>query len=164
MEELYCSRAPNSFSVKLFTSLVWPNEREYNSGLGGPGSKLAWANWFFPQARKLLDTARWTSLLRGSSPHHCSPIGRAPVSLNCKNEYLVLALGEETAVQAVVGSIVWVFRSLKKTKDAENERPRLRTSLNMPQLSFHFPSHLSFFFSSIYDEASIVIYNDMATH
>ena len=26
--------------------------------------------------------------------------------LKCKNEYLVLALGEETAVQAVVGSII----------------------------------------------------------
>ena len=32
----------------------------------------------------------------------------------CKIEYLVLPLGEETAVQAVVGSIVWAFRRLKK--------------------------------------------------
>ena len=34
--------------------------------------------------------------------------------LKRKNEYLVLVLGEETAVQAVVGSIVWAFRRLKK--------------------------------------------------
>ena len=34
-----------------------------------------------------------------------------PTPLKCKNEYLVLALGEETAVQAVVGSIVWAFRN-----------------------------------------------------
>ena len=29
---------------------------------------------------------------------------RAPLHSKCKNEYLVFALGEETAVQAVVGS------------------------------------------------------------
>ena len=33
-----------------------------------------------------------------------------PTPLKCKNEYLVLALEEETAAQAVVGSIVWAFR------------------------------------------------------
>ena len=37
-----------------------------------------------------------------------------PIPLNCENEYPVLALGEETAVQAVVGSIIWAFRRLKK--------------------------------------------------
>ena len=36
-----------------------------------------------------------------------------PVHSNVKNEYLVFALGKETAVQAVVGSIVWAFRGLK---------------------------------------------------
>ena len=30
-----------------------------------------------------------------------------PTPLKCKNEYLVFTLGDETAVQAVVGSIVW---------------------------------------------------------
>ena len=34
----------------------------------------------------------------------------------CKNEYLVLALGEESAAQAVVGSINWTFRRLKKPR------------------------------------------------
>ena len=36
------------------------------------------------------------------------------IPLKCKNEYLVLALGEETAIQTVVFFIVWVFRGLKK--------------------------------------------------
>ena len=40
--------------------------------------------------------------------------GARPSPLNCKNEYMVLALGEKTAAQAVVGSIVWAFRRLKK--------------------------------------------------
>ena len=34
-------------------------------------------------------------------------------SLKCENEYLVLALGEETAVQTVIGSIDRAFRRLK---------------------------------------------------
>ena len=37
-----------------------------------------------------------------------------PNPFNCKNEYLVLALGKETAVHAVVGSIIWAFRWPKK--------------------------------------------------
>ena len=45
-----------------------------------------------------------------------------------KNEYLVLALGEGTAAQAVVGSIVWSFRGLKKAEESGDERPRLRAS------------------------------------
>ena len=40
-----------------------------------------------------------------------------PTPLKCKNDYPVLALGEETAVQAVVGSIVWAYRTLKKLGD-----------------------------------------------
>ena len=36
--------------------------------------------------------------------------------------------GEKTAVQAVVGSIVWAFRRLKKAKVSGDERPRLRAS------------------------------------
>ena len=49
--------------------------------------------------------------------------------LKCKNEYLVLPLGDETAVQAVVGSIVsGRVRRLKKAKVSGDERPRLRAS------------------------------------
>ena len=44
--------------------------------------------------------------------------------LKCKNEYLVLVLKKETAVQAVVGSIVWMFGRLKKPRG--DKRPRLR--------------------------------------
>ena len=42
-----------------------------------------------------------------------------PTPVKCKNEYLVLALGKETAVQAVVGSIVWAFCRLKKPRCRE---------------------------------------------
>ena len=51
-----------------------------------------------------------------------------PSGLNCKNEYLELALGEETAVQAVVGSIIWEYRRLFNAKVSGDERPRLRAS------------------------------------
>ena len=36
-----------------------------------------------------------------------------PSPLNCKNEYLVLALGMETAVQAVVGSHLRILQGQK---------------------------------------------------
>ena len=45
---------------------------------------------------------------------------------NCKNEYLVHALGEETAVQTIVGSIVWTCSQAQKAKKSGDERPRLR--------------------------------------
>ena len=47
-----------------------------------------------------------------------------PSPLKCKNKYLMLALREETPVQAV-GYIVWMFRWLKKPDD---QRPQLRAS------------------------------------
>ena len=53
------------------------------------------------------ENANWTEL----SPLF---VHRAhPKPLKCKNEYLVLALGEETVIQVVVGAIVWAFRRLK---------------------------------------------------
>ena len=42
-----------------------------------------------------------------------------PTPLECENEYPVLPLGEETAVQEIVGSINWVFRRLKKPRYRE---------------------------------------------
>ena len=60
------------------------------------------------------------------TPHHYSPIGRAPLHSSVKNEYMVLALGEETAVQAVVGSIFWAIRRLKKAKVSGDERASQR--------------------------------------
>ena len=42
-----------------------------------------------------------------------------PTPLKCKNEYPVLSLGEEIAVQAVDGSIVWAFRRLKQSRCRE---------------------------------------------
>ena len=43
----------------------------------------------------------------------------ATAQLSVVVEYLVLQLGEETAVQSVVGSIVWAFRRLKKPRSRE---------------------------------------------
>ena len=43
-------------------------------------------------------------------------------STQCKNEYPVLSLGEETAVQAVVDSVAWAFRRLKKPRSREMPR------------------------------------------
>ena len=39
--------------------------------------------------------------------------GTRPSARNCKNEYIVFALGNETAAQTVVGCIVWVLHRLK---------------------------------------------------
>ena len=39
--------------------------------------------------------------------------------LKSESEYLVLALGEATAVQVVVGFVVWAFRRLKKPRSRE---------------------------------------------
>ena len=52
--------------------------------------------------------------------------------LNCKNAYLVLAQGEESAVQAVDGYIVWLYclgvSHVQNAKDLAHERPRLCAS------------------------------------
>ena len=54
--------------------------------------------------------------------------GARPNPLKSKNEYLVLALEKEIAVQAVVGSIVLGVLQAQKTKVSGDERPRLRAS------------------------------------
>ena len=59
--------------------------------------------------------------------------------LKFNNEYLVLPLGEETAVQAVVGSIVWAFRRLKKPRCRQMSARGYALYNVCPQLSF-FPS------------------------
>ena len=87
-----------------------------------PGSKLACATWFFPQARKLNRHCQVAHFARNAHWAEPSPLfaERArPTPLKCTNEYLVLPLGEETAVQAVVGSVVWAFRRLKKPRCRE---------------------------------------------
>ena len=62
--------------------------------------------------------------------------------LKCKNEYPVLPLGEETAVQAVVGSIIWAFRRLKKPRCREMSASGYALHSVCPQISFSFPSFL----------------------
>ena len=57
-------------------------------------------------------------------------------ALKCKNEYLVLALSEETAVQAVVGSSVWAFCRLKKPWSREMSARGYALHSVCPQLSF----------------------------
>ena len=56
-------------------------------------------------------------------------------SINCKNEYLVLALREETAVQAVVGSIVWAFCRPNKPRNREMSARGYALHSVRPQLS-----------------------------
>ena len=80
-------------------------------------------------------------LLSGTVRWKCS-LGQAlttvpPGPLNLKIENLVLALGEEIAVQAVVGSIVWAFRRLKKPRCREMSARGYALHSLCPQLSFH---------------------------
>ena len=56
--------------------------------------------------------------------------------LSCKNQYLVLALKEETAVQAVVDSIAWAFRKLKKRRCREMSARGYALHSVRSQLSF----------------------------
>ena len=39
-----------------------------------------------------------------------------PTALKCNYEYLVLALGEKTVVQEIVGCMVWMIRRLRKPR------------------------------------------------
>ena len=55
----------------------------------------------------------------------------------------MLALGEETAVQAVVGSIVWAFRRLKKPRCGEMSARGYALHSVCPQLSFLHWLHLT---------------------
>ena len=48
--------------------------------------------------------------------------------MDCKNEYLLFALKEETAVQAVVGYNGLGVSQAQKAKETGGERPRLRAS------------------------------------
>ena len=59
----------------------------------------------------------------------------APLHSSVKNEYPVIPLGEET-VQAVVGSIVWTFRRLKKPRRREMSARGYALHNVCPKLSF----------------------------
>ena len=64
------------------------------------------------------------------------------------NEYLVFALGQESAAQAEVGSIVWVFRRLKKPRIRKMSARgyalhSLRPQLFFPQLESYIVSSLN---------------------
>ena len=84
------------------------------------GSKLTYAIKE-GMARKLVGIARWNAHWAKPSPLFAH---RAhPTPLKCKNEYPVLPLGEDTAVKAVVGSIVWAFRRFKKPRCQEMSAP-----------------------------------------
>ena len=71
-----------------------------------------------------------------------------PTPLRCKNKYMVLALGEDTVVQAAVGSIVRAFRRLKKPRYREMSARGYVLHRVCPQHSFlpsFFPSFLPSF-------------------
>ena len=80
------------------------------------------------ETRKRLDFKRASLEILFRSPN------RAP--LKCKNEYLVLALGEETAVQAVVDFIVRAFHRLKKPRSREMRARGYALHSVCPQLYF----------------------------
>ena len=84
---------------------------------------------------KFVGNAHW------AEPSPLVAIRARPTPLKCKNEYLVLALEEETAVQAVVGSIVWAFRRLKKPRCRDMSARGYELHSVCPQLSF---SYLTF--------------------
>ena len=84
---------------------------QWTLGSEVPGSKLAWTNWIFRliSFRKKSNRHFWVTQFAGNA--HWPELSllfsqrTRPSPLNFKNEYLVLALGEETAVHAAVGSI-----------------------------------------------------------
>ena len=61
-----------------------------------------------------------------------------PTTLKCKNEYPVLSLGDETAVQAVVGSIICATPVLKKPRCREMSARGYALHSVCTQLSFSF--------------------------
>ena len=72
-------------------------------------------------------------------PHFSSSIGRPPPTpLNCKNEYPVLALLEETAVQAVVGFYHLGILEAQETRRPEMSARGYALHSVCPQLSFLF--------------------------
>ena len=68
-----------------------------------------------------------------ASPHFVHSFGRrARFSLlNYENEDLVFALREETAVQPVVGSIVWAFRRLESPETSARNNARFSVGLKL---------------------------------
>ena len=85
-------------------------------GLRGSGFKIRLCHMVFPFGKEI---NRHCQVAYFSGNAHYAELSllfahRArPTPLECKNEYLVLALMEETAVQAAVGCIVWAFCRLK---------------------------------------------------
>ena len=71
-----------------------------------------------------------------------------PNPLECQNEYLLFALGEEIAVQAVVGSIVWAFRRVKNPRRREMSARIYALHSVCPQISFFFLFHIEAGYSS----------------
>ena len=77
----------NDLSHQITTFLRRPTAECRIRERENPCSKSAWANWFFLYARKLMGTAKRPSSLGmriGPTPHHCSPIGRAPLHSSVK--------------------------------------------------------------------------------
>ena len=103
-----------------------------------PGSKLACAIGFSSWARKLIGTATWPNTLEmliGPSPHLCSPRARTSHPTVKTSTWCLHERGG-TAAQAVVGSIVWAFRRLKKPKSRQMIARLYALHSVCPQLSF----------------------------
>ena len=143
---------PNSMSM---AEPVW---RRQSVGIGIEQSRVRNSivpTGFSPQARKLIDNVRWRSslvVLIGLSPHHCSCVGRAPLhsSVKTKHSENTLCLQKcRKPVQAVVGSIVWVFPRPKKPTSRKMSASGYAFQSVCPQLFFFiFWSHPSIAWSN----------------
>ena len=93
-------------------------------------------------------------MLTGPSPHDCSPLWRAPIHsiVNTSTWYS----HEEIAAQAAVGSIVWAFRRLKKSRSQEMSARGYALHSVSPKLSFY---HFSFLIGLISNLYSLIMLN-----
>ena len=98
---------------KCFIDFLWRTRTWFETRLchlGFPLGKEISRHWYVAQ---FAGSAHW------AEPSPLFAHRARPIPLKRKNEYLVLPLGEETAVQAVVRSIVWAFRRLKNPRCRE---------------------------------------------
>ena len=117
----------NKDNLGHFQVLVSVAQRQ-SVGLGsrGPGFETRPLPSGFPLGKKIsrhCQVAQFAGNAHWAEPSPLFAHRARPTSLKSKNEYLVLPLGEETAVQAVVGFIVWAFRRLKKPRRREMSAP-----------------------------------------
>ena len=100
----------NGWNTASQAETVWPIWQSIGLRIERSwASKLACAIWFFFLGKEVnwhCQVAHFTGNAHWIEPSPLFAHTARPTPLKCKNEHLVLALEEETAIQAVVGSIV----------------------------------------------------------